>query len=131
MNHVVNFVNRVVNFVNRVVFFFESSDKSRESCGKFRESCGKFCESWGKFRGGGDGPQVKRVSPFDEIEADVEPIEDIGFLRMCWPCRVPLDIWPPDWRARLGAETQGYLAHKKPPPLGPYSRPVPRAQWWS
>ena len=28
--------------------------------------------------------------------------------------------------------SQGYLAHKKPPrpPLGPYSRPVPRALWW-
>eukprot|EP00290_Baffinella_frigidus_P058146 CAMPEP_0180364138 /NCGR_PEP_ID=MMETSP0989-20121125/14507_1 /TAXON_ID=697907 /ORGANISM="non described non described, Strain CCMP2293" /LENGTH=49 /DNA_ID= /DNA_START= /DNA_END= /DNA_ORIENTATION= len=26
---------------------------------------------------------------------------------------------------------QGYLAHKKPPSQGPYSRPMPRAVWWS
>ena len=26
---------------------------------------------------------------------------------------------------------EGYLAHKKPPTLGPYSRPMPRALWWS
>ena len=26
---------------------------------------------------------------------------------------------------------QGYLTHKKPPTLGPYSRPMPRALWWS
>jgi len=25
---------------------------------------------------------------------------------------------------------QGYLAHKKLPPLGPYSRTMPRALWW-
>ena len=25
----------------------------------------------------------------------------------------------------------GYLAHEKPPPLGPYSRPMSRALWWS
>ena len=26
---------------------------------------------------------------------------------------------------------QGYLAHKKPPPLGSYSRTMPKALWWS
>ena len=26
---------------------------------------------------------------------------------------------------------QGYLAHKKQPPLGPYSRSKTRALWWS
>jgi len=26
---------------------------------------------------------------------------------------------------------QGYLAHKTPPPVGPYSSPMPRALWWS
>ena len=25
---------------------------------------------------------------------------------------------------------QGYLAHKRQPPLGPYSRPMPRVLWW-
>ena len=30
------------------------------------------------------------------------------------------------WNMRL----KGYLAHKKPPPLGPYSRPMHRALWW-
>jgi hypothetical protein len=29
-------------------------------------------------------------------------------------------------------QVQGYLAHNSPPPpLGPYSRPIPRALWWS
>ena len=26
---------------------------------------------------------------------------------------------------------QGYLAYKKPPPLGTYSRTMPRLLWWS
>ena len=26
---------------------------------------------------------------------------------------------------------RGYLAHKKQPPLGPYSRDMPRPLWWS
>ena len=31
-----------------------------------------------------------------------------------------------------GNTLQGYLAHKKPPPpLGPYSRAMTRALWWS
>ena len=30
---------------------------------------------------------------------------------------------------RIG-RVQGYLAHKKPLTLGPYSRPMPRALWW-
>jgi hypothetical protein len=31
-----------------------------------------------------------------------------------------------------GCSLQGYLAHKKlPPPLGPYTRHMPRALWWS
>ena len=28
-------------------------------------------------------------------------------------------------------DVQGYLAHKNPPPLGPYSRTMPRALWQS
>ena len=27
-------------------------------------------------------------------------------------------------RARWGRAAQGYLAHKNPPPIGPYSRPM-------
>ena len=30
-----------------------------------------------------------------------------------------------------GPALQGYLAHKKHPPVGPYSSPLPRALWWS
>ena len=34
------------------------------------------------------------------------------------------------WSLSLG--TEGYLAQKEtPPPIGPYSRPMPRALWWS
>ncbi|KAJ1466751.1 hypothetical protein T484DRAFT_1987665 [Baffinella frigidus] len=33
--------------------------------------------------------------------------------------------------ALITVALQGYLAHKKAPPLGPYSRPMPRALWWS
>ena len=33
--------------------------------------------------------------------------------------------------ARRVRRKQGYLAHKKAPPLGPYSRPEPRALWRS
>ena len=33
--------------------------------------------------------------------------------------------------ARLPRTVQGYLAHKKVPPLGPYSRPVARSLRWS
>ena len=29
------------------------------------------------------------------------------------------------------AKVQGYLAHKKHPPLGPYSSPMHMALWWS
>ena len=29
------------------------------------------------------------------------------------------------------SRVQGYLAHKIPPLPGPYSRPKPRALWWS
>ena len=43
----------------------------------------------------------------------------------------------PNQRAFLGAcfagplgGLQGHLAHKKPPPLGPYSRTMPWALWW-
>ena len=29
------------------------------------------------------------------------------------------------------APVQGYLAYEPPPPLGPYTRPMPRILWWS
>ena len=32
---------------------------------------------------------------------------------------------------RPASRIQGYLAHKKTPPLKPYSSPMPRALWWS
>ena len=32
---------------------------------------------------------------------------------------------------RPSVRLQGYLAHKNPPLLGPFSRPIPRALWWS
>ena len=34
-------------------------------------------------------------------------------------------------RQRRRVPAQGYLAHKKSPTLGPYSRPVPRGLGWS
>ena len=53
---------------------------------------------------------------------------------------------PPPWHVVKGAENgqsqvrnpnltgisevQGYLAYKKQPPLGPYSRTMSRARWW-
>ena len=33
-------------------------------------------------------------------------------------------------RLRAGSPVQGYLAHKKPRPQGPFSRTIPRALWW-
>ena len=35
------------------------------------------------------------------------------------------------WRAPHSAQLQEYLAHKRTPPLGPYSRSMPRALRWS
>ena len=42
-----------------------------------------------------------------------------------------LRILVPSARHAPARHLQGYLAHKKPPSLGPYSRPMPRALWWS
>jgi hypothetical protein len=33
--------------------------------------------------------------------------------------------------SQISVHVQGYLAHKKPTPLGPYSSPMHRALWWS
>ena len=35
------------------------------------------------------------------------------------------------WKTLHTLHEQGYLAHKKPPTLGPCSGPMPRALWWS
>ena len=32
---------------------------------------------------------------------------------------------------KVGLAVQGYLAHKKRPPAGPYSSPMPGDLWWS
>ena len=42
-------------------------------------------------------------------------------------------LFHPSFRIVTGCLVlQGYLAQEKcPPPLGPYSRPMPRTLWWS
>jgi len=37
----------------------------------------------------------------------------------------------PSSHARLLEGVRGFLAHKKHPPVGPYSSPMPRDLWWS
>ena len=43
----------------------------------------------------------------------------------------PLGDYAPADLVRTFCLLQGYLAHQKPRPLGPYSRTMPRALWYS
>jgi len=46
---------------------------------------------------------------------------------------LPQDAHWPALRAHhgpCGTPLQGYFAHEKPRPLGPYTRTMPRALWW-
>ena len=47
------------------------------------------------------------------------------------PCTSTLHAEDPGVVLHGGTALQGYLAHKNSVPLGPYSRTMPRALWWS